>query len=562
MKILMLSWEFPPKNIGGLSTHVNHLSHALAKLGHEVHVVTCEEGTAPVKELNNNVYVHRVSPYNISTDDFVKWVMHLNFAMVEEGYRIVQQYGKMDLIHAHDWLTTYAAKTLKWSLSIPIVSTIHATEAGRNGGIRTEMQRYISNTECLLADESSKLITCSNYMKNQVMESLRAKEERTVVIANGVSEIDSAIEFDKISFKRNYAQDYEKIVLFVGRHVYEKGLHLLIEAAPRIVDEYRDAKFVITGHGPITEDLKERVNHTIIKDKILFTGYIDDETRDKLYRIADVAVFPSLYEPFGIVSLEAMAAGCPVVVSDTGGLREIIDHGHNGLKMLNGSSNSLKDNVVEILKNQGLCDYIKENALKDVKEIYSWSKIGELTVNLYKDLIPKYKDTLWASDQLDKQEKEENIVTEKTVIESTELVETVAVEEGTKKEEEKVSPKNSEVKKENDKVAEMSNKEEKNVEEKKAEDQLKVNDITIEVASKPKTTPGKKRQTTKKATASTRTRTSKAKATEQKKPNVISKEKIQENFSDKVTVSIKTVAVDNSDDKNKEVKKSIDTDSE
>lgn len=384
----MLSWEYPPKNVGGLSTHVYNLSHELSNLGYEIHVVTCEEGTAPIQENDNGVYVHRVSPYKIDTDDFAKWVMHLNFAMIEECIRLIKEIGNIDIIHAHDWLTAYSAKVLKWSYKIPTICTIHATEKGRNNGIRTEMQRYISSAEWLLSYEAWKIVVCSTYMKGQIVNTFASPEDKVWVIPNGINLKEFDFEFDWLSYRRQFAEDDEKIVFFIGRHVFEKGIQLLVDASYDIVKGYSKVKFIIAGKGPMTEELKSKVRNMGLENKFVFTGYMNNESRDKLYKVSNVVVLPSLYEPFGIAAIEAMAAGCPVVVSDTGGFSEIVEHKFNGMKMINGNANSLKDNVLQLLNDEGLCKYLRENAFKTVSENYTWSKVAALTVKMY-DLVKK-----------------------------------------------------------------------------------------------------------------------------------------------------------------------------
>ncbi|AAK79029.1 glycosyltransferase involved in cell wall biosynthesis [Clostridium acetobutylicum] len=395
MKILMLSWEYPPKNVGGLSNHVYNLSHALASLGHEVYVVTCEEKTAPVEENDDGVYVHRVTPYKIDTEDFTKWVMHLNFSMIEECTRLMKKIGKVDMIHVHDWLCVYCGKVLKWSYKIPMVCTIHATEKGRNNGIRTEMQRYISSAEWLLTYESWKIVACSGYMKAQIVDTFNTPEEKVWIIPNGIDLNSFDFDFDWLKFRRKYACDDEKIVFFIGRHVFEKGIQILIDAAPGIVSEYNKTKFIIAGTGPMTEELKDKVKSIGLQDKFLFTGYMDNKTKKKFYRVASVAVFPSLYEPFGIVLLEAMAAGCPAVVSDTGGFGEIIQHRSNGMKMINSSVESLKDNVLEILKNDSLAQTVRRNAIKTVEDKYTWQRVSKLTTEMYELIKEEARYTEW-----------------------------------------------------------------------------------------------------------------------------------------------------------------------
>lgn len=428
MKILMLSWEYPPKNIGGLSTHVYYLSHALVAAGNDVHVITCEEGTAPIEEYDKGVYVHRVEPYKIETDDFIKWVMQLNFAMVEKATSIIKKEGYFDIIHAHDWLATFAARTIKWAFNIPIVCTIHATEYGRNNGIKTDMQRYISSVEWMLSYDSWKVITCSNYMRQQISDVFSTPWDKIWVIPNGVETHNFDFEFDWLEFRRKFAIDDEKIIFFIGRHVFEKGVHNLIEAAPQIVNGCSRAKFIIAGKGPMSDELIDRVKSMGLTSKFLFTGYMDDDTRNKLYRVANVAVFPSLYEPFGIVALEAMSAGCPVVVSDTGGLGEIVEHRVNGLKAICGMPQSYGDNILEILRDDALASNLKENAYKTVYEKYTWDKVSELTIKLYNSVKEETSGTEWEFKNDLSLVSSVNEIKEKAFKESEELKNKIALE--------------------------------------------------------------------------------------------------------------------------------------
>lgn len=386
MRILMLSWEYPPKGVGGLANHVYYLSGALSKLGHEIHIITLgDEGTLAY-ENDRGVFVHRVIPYKIETEDFIKWVMQLNFAMLEEGIRLINREVKFDIIHAHDWLVAYAGRSLKLSYDIPLLSTIHATEFGRNNGINTAMQRYIASTEGMLVSESCRVVVCSNFMGDQVKAVLEAQLEKIRVIPNGI-QMDLFKFHDGLQqFRRKYASDDEKIVFCIGRHVFEKGIHLLIDAIPRIIEEYSSIKFIIAGTGPMSEDFKIKVKNMGLQNRVLFPGYMGEETKNKLYMVSDVSVFPSLYEPFGIVALEAMAAGCPVVVSDTGGLAEIVSHKLCGMKCIPGSSNSIGDNILSILFDDILSANISNNALIKAENEYSWDQIAKLTSKMYEEV--------------------------------------------------------------------------------------------------------------------------------------------------------------------------------
>ena len=387
MKILMLTWEYPPRVVGGISRVVYDLSHRLIKDGHEVTVVTYRDGEVPYYEDDKGVKVHRVDNYMIQPNNFIDWILQLNFNMVERASQIIAEQGKFDVIHAHDWLVANAAKTLKHSFDIPIVATIHATEAGRNSGIREPNQKYINDTEWMLTYESSEVIVNSKFMKNDLQRLFGLPYEKINVVANGInSTAYSGVEKD-YDFRRQYAADNEKIILFMGRLVYEKGVQHLISAMPKILENYHDAKLVIAGKGGMLDELKAQVEAMGLGQKVYFTGYLNAKQVSKMYKCADISVFPSTYEPFGIVALEAMLAGVPTVVSDVGGLNEIVEHGVDGMKSYAGNPNSLADSILELLFNPQLCESISKKAKTKVKNEYSWTKIAQDTHFIYQKAI-------------------------------------------------------------------------------------------------------------------------------------------------------------------------------
>ncbi len=387
MKILMLTWEYPPRIVGGISRVVHDLSHKLVKDGNEVTVVTYKEGDSPEFENDKGVKVYRVENYMIHPNNFTDWIMQLNFNLTSKASQIINEQGKFDCIHAHDWLVAYSAKTLKDAFQIPIVSTIHATESGRNSGIHDDVQRYINDTEWLLTYESTEVIVNSNYMKCELQRLFGLPFEKINVIPNGINLNNfNGIEKD-YDFRRKYAMDNEKIVLYIGRLVYEKGIQHLIAAMPKIINGYNDTKLIIGGRGGMYDELREQAKFLGIENKVYFTGYLSSKEVQKMYKCADIAVFPSTYEPFGIVALEAMLAGVPTVVSDIGGLNEIVDHGVNGMKSYAGNSNSIADSVLSLLYNHQLCDTITKNAKNKVKKEFNWNKIAQDTYFIYEKAI-------------------------------------------------------------------------------------------------------------------------------------------------------------------------------
>ena len=388
MKILMLTWEYPPRIVGGIARVVHDLSKRLIKDGHEVTVVTYRDNAGvPEYENDKGVNVYRVDNYMIHPNNFIDWIMQLNFNLIAKATEIINKESGFDVIHAHDWLVTYAAKSLKNAYDIPIVATIHATEAGRNSGIHDDTQRYINDTEWLLTYEATEVIVNSNFMKNDLQRLFGLPYDKINVIPNGINLNNfTGIERD-YDFRRQYAMDNEKIILYVGRLVYEKGIQHLIAAMPKILSNYHDAKLVIAGKGGMIDELKAETSSLGLDNKVYFTGYMDSKKVQKMYKCADVAVFPSTYEPFGIVALEAMLAGVPTVVSDVGGLDEIVTHGVDGMKSYAGNSNSIADSVTTLLYDHQLATNISKKARQKVKEQFNWEKIAQDTHFTYEKAI-------------------------------------------------------------------------------------------------------------------------------------------------------------------------------
>ena len=388
MKILMLTWEYPPRIVGGIARVVHDLSKRLIKDGHEVTVVTYRDNASvPEYENDKGVNVYRVDNYMIHPNNFIDWIMQLNFNMMAKATEIINKEGGFDVIHAHDWLVTYAAKSLKNAYDIPIVATIHATEAGRNSGIHDDTQRYINDTEWLLTYEATEVIVNSNYMKNELQRLFGLPFDKINVIPNGIN-LNNFVGIERdYDFRRQYAMDNEKIILYVGRLVYEKGIQHLIAAMPKILSNYNDAKLVIVGKGGMLDELKAETSNLGLDNKVYFTGYMDSKKIQKMYKCADVAVFPSTYEPFGIVALEAMLAGVPTVVSDIGGLDEIVLHGVDGMKSYAGNANSIADSVTTLLYDHQLATNVSKKAKQKVKEQFNWEKIAQDTHFTYEKAI-------------------------------------------------------------------------------------------------------------------------------------------------------------------------------
>ncbi|MBW4620362.1 MAG: glycosyltransferase family 4 protein [Cyanosarcina radialis HA8281-LM2] len=395
MKILVLSWEFPPRIVGGIARHVAELYPEVVKLGHEVHLITLEFGQAPLYEIVEGIHVHRIGVGY--SHNFFHWVGNMNESMGRHGGKLIQEEGPFDLIHAHDWLVADCAIALKHLFKIPVIATIHATEFGRYNGLYNDDHFYISGKEKQLAYNAWRVIVCTDYMRREIERALESPWHKTDVIYNGIRAEKKPRwqDFDAASFRRHFAEDGEKIVYYVGRMSYEKGVSVLLNAAPKVLwDMGGRVKFVLIGGGN-TDHLKRQAWDLGIWSQCFFTGFMSDEDLNKFQTVADCAVFPSLYEPFGIVALESFAARVPVVVSDTGGLPEVVQHTKTGIVTWTNAPSSLAWGILEVLKNPGYAQWLIDNAYEDLERRFNWAKLARQTEAVYQQVLQERSQVDW-----------------------------------------------------------------------------------------------------------------------------------------------------------------------
>jgi glycosyltransferase involved in cell wall biosynthesis len=394
MRVLHVSWEFPPRVIGGIASHVFDLSRSLARRGVEVHVLTCNFPGAREYEDIDGVKVHRVESY-AAGDSFLGWALRMQKNMERNGCDLINFIKGVDLIHSHDWLSGVAGIGLKHLYRRPLITTMHSTEVGRRIGIHNDLQASIHEIEGWLCHESWQIITCSYYMRSHVSSVLRVPGDRISVIQNGVDVNKFSFDFNYWEVRNRFANGSEKILLFVGRLVPEKGLDVLIRALPNILSNGINAKIVAVGEGPQREEFQQMANEYGLAEKIIFVGHVDDWTLRALYRVADVTVVPSKFEPFGIVALEAMAAHCPLVVSDVGGLNEIVDHEGTGLKVPLNNADALSSAIMRIIRDVGFKNWIVNNAYQKCLWNYNWNSIAEWTAGVYGAVLHEYHKGCW-----------------------------------------------------------------------------------------------------------------------------------------------------------------------
>ncbi len=398
MRVLILTWEYPPHVIGGLGKHVMELVPALARQGVEVHVVTPAWAGGASEEHDGALHIHRVTPPEGPFEDIHESAEQANARMGDVAEDIQKDAGGFDVIHVHDWLGAFAGERLKHAHKIPLLATIHATEMGRNHGyLHTDLQQSIHSVEWWLTYEAWRVICCSRFMADEVHHYFQTPVDKIDIIPNGVD----ATRFhrwrgvDLTDFRKRFALPDERIVFNVGRVVYEKGIHVLLDAVPQVLAEFPSAKFVIAGTGGMLGNLRHKAQEEGLSDKVLFTGFISDEDRDRLFAVADCVVFPSLYEPFGIVALEAMASRAPVVASEVGGLAEVVKHAETGITVYPGDAGSLAWGILHTLREPEWARQRAETAYKMVTERYNWDRIAAQTIRVYERVVWERAQTTW-----------------------------------------------------------------------------------------------------------------------------------------------------------------------
>jgi glycogen(starch) synthase len=385
----MLSWEYPPYKIRGLAEHVYELSKALAWKGADVHVGTL--GAVPY-EKSKGVHVHRIA-VDACRPDFITF---MNNEMKRIGASIIESAGAAPtIIHAHDWLVGNAAIALAVRYRTPLISTIHSTEFGRVQGIKEGYQIFIHEMEEELVRSSAHIIVCSESMKREV-QGLFGMPENISVFPNGVDVSKFDFCADSAAFKERFCGSKDAtMIVYIGRLVRQKGVSVLIGALRMLLNtspELRErVKLVIVGEGPMREHLERDAAYLGVSNHVVFTGYLDDYTVKCLLKAADVVTVPALYEPFGIVALEAMAAKKPVVVSDVGRLSELICAGE-GIKVPSDNSERLANGILQILS-AGADDQRKVALARMVEQGFqkvcslTWNTILEATLEAYKKVL-------------------------------------------------------------------------------------------------------------------------------------------------------------------------------
>lgn len=387
MRVMMLSWEYPPVVVGGLGRHVHALATGLAAAGHEVTVVTRHGDGAALDEVSDGVRIVRapLDPplFPFSTETLLAWTMSFNHALTRAALRVAGE-RRFDVVHGHDWLVTHAAVTLKHHLGVPLVATVHATEAGRHSGwLPAELNRCIHSVEWWLTYEARRVLVCSGYMRWEVSRLFDLPRGKVEVIENGVAERSFAARPAAArAARQRYGAD-GPLVGYAGRLVYEKGVQDLLAAVPRLRRRFPGLRVVVAGDGKYRPELEAEAKRLRLGRAVDFAGFVSGDELPALYAAADCVVVPSRYEPFGLVALEAAAAGAPLAVSSVGGLAEFVVPGETGVTFPPGDPAALADAVTGVLSDEVTARRLARRARRLVSDRYGWATIAERTATAY-----------------------------------------------------------------------------------------------------------------------------------------------------------------------------------
>jgi len=378
----MLSWEYPPVVVGGLGRHVHQLATALAAAGHQVVVLSRRPfGTDPSTHPGTDQVSEGVRVVTAAQDphefdfarDMMAWTLAMGHSMIRAGITL----DKPDVVHAHDWLVAHPAVTLSGFYDVPMVSTVHATEAGRHSGwINGAISRQVHALEYWLVRESDSLLTCSASMRDEITELFGPGLPEIRVIRNGID-----VAGWPFAWRKPRAGPAR--LLYVGRLEYEKGVHDLIAALPRIRRTHPGTTLTIAGEGTQQDWLTVQARRHRVLKATTFLGRLDHAGLLSALRDADATVLPSHYEPFGIVALEAAAAGTPLVTSTAGGLGEAVINGVTGLSHRPRDVAGIAGAVRRVLDDPEAAQRRAVAARQRLTSDFDWGTVAAETAQVY-----------------------------------------------------------------------------------------------------------------------------------------------------------------------------------
>jgi glycogen synthase len=391
----MLSWEFPPRSTGGIAAHVAGLGTALAKAGHDVVVLTVADRPAELEaKPPEQVRVLRTLvdlPWLPPSEEVTR-IASANHAVTKLGSRLVDELDgwRPDVVHGHDWQLGWAADSLAHRYDVPFVLTMHGTERVRHGGqLPLGHPTDINSIEWWLAFQADRMISPTRFVVEQLITGFELAEEHVVHIPNGID----PEQWRPANTPRVPAGPRPPLVVSWGRVQYEKGFQVLARAMHELRGRIPEVHSVIAGRGSYLPELQTQVDVEGVSDIVELPGFLNDADLRQLVHRAGCVVIPSLYEPFGIVALEALAAGAPLIVARTGGLAELITGTNAGVTFEPGNPDDLADAIEQVLTSHELATSLVANARDLVEHRYAWAAIARSTSHVYAEVAAARRRT-------------------------------------------------------------------------------------------------------------------------------------------------------------------------
>jgi glycogen(starch) synthase len=385
----MLSWEFPPRSTGGIAAHVAGLGSALARAGHDVVILTIADRPAELEaKPPERVRVLRTLvdlPW-LPPSEAVTRIASANHAVTKLASRFTGDLAgwEPDIVHGHDWQLGWAADSLAARYDVPFVLTMHGTERVRHGGqLPLGHPTDINSIEWWLAFQADRMISPTRFIVEQLITGFELAEDHVTHIPNGID----PDQWRPANGVGTPPAPRPPLVVSWGRVQYEKGFQVLARAMHELRGRVPDVESVIAGRGSYLPELQTQVDVEGVSDIVDLPGYLADAELRRLVHRAGCVVIPSLYEPFGIVALEALAAGAPLIVARTGGLAELVAGTDAGVTFEPGNPDDLADAIEHVLTNNELATLLVANARDLVERKYAWSAIARSTSDLYADVV-------------------------------------------------------------------------------------------------------------------------------------------------------------------------------
>ncbi len=382
MRVLLAAWDFPPHAVGGDAAHVDGFARALGRAGHDVVVLTARQpGTAPTEQRDPNVRVLRANidlPW-VPDDFVVGGAASANHHLVQ----LSSTFGRWspEVVHAHSWRVAWAADTLAVLHGAPLVTTFHNTATSQHGGrVPPGTPAAIHAVESWLAHRSSQVLAASRFMAREVISAFEVNPDKVHRIPNGID--------PEWWATGEHHDSRAPLVLTWGRVQFEKGFQVLARAMTPLRSRVPGIECIVAGRGSYLPELQSRIDVEGVSDIVRLVGFVPDEKlRDLLHR-AGCVVIPSLYEPFGIVALEALAGGAPLIAARTGGLAELIEDTGAGMLFDPGNADELAGCIEQVLSDRALADGMRRRGEALLAARYSWEAIANASVGVYRGATP------------------------------------------------------------------------------------------------------------------------------------------------------------------------------